>query len=715
MKFILKNKKLKNTVLFLIFCLLLVVVHIYYLLDNQHSFIAVVLLLIVATLLTIISKKNVYRELHEKERQFSSIITNLPGFVYRCKYDDEMTVIYISDRCQNITGYSPDDFINNHRISPSQIIVSEFLPILRLAVADAIIQRRSFTAEFMLQTKDGEYRWVHEQGCPVYAANGEVLFIEGYVEDVSERKLRELELLRSEEALSQSNKTYSQLFNGMDETVWVLDLEGKIIDTNSSVTGLLGYSSEEVLELVMTSIDVGLSAEDLKLMIKNMPDDKKQRFETIHRKKNGDLIPVEISSSIVNYRGQKCILSIGRDISIRKQMEAERLKYEEQQKELYDKLLVAKEKAEESDRLKMAFLANMSHEIRTPMNGILGFMELLKDSDLEASSRQEYIELVNISGQRLLTTINDIIEISKIETGQFKIRQEHVNIEEIMQYFHDFFIHETHHKGLKLIMNNQVTGAAANVITDRHKLDSILTNLLKNAIKFTSQGYIEFGAYLENGSIVFYVSDTGRGIPADRLDAIFERFVQAEINATRAHEGSGLGLAIARAYAEALNGNISVISEPWKGSKFTVMLPHINQHTSYRKNEVIEAPAVKPAGAVNLLIAEDDDISFRFLEKTLNSLNYNLVRVTSGMEAVNAVKSNPDFHLILMDIKMPDMDGFQATTQIRTFNTAIPIIAQTAYALHDDRKKALEAGCTGYISKPIRKDELLSLINKHTS
>jgi len=242
-------------------------------------------------------------------------------------------------------------------------------------------------------------------------------------------------------------------------------------------------------------------------------------------------------------------------------------------KEAEEELIKAKEKAEESDHLKSAFLANMSHEIRTPMNGILGFLELLKAPDLTEENKAAYLDIVSRSGERLLDTINDIIEISRIESGEMQANRSLVSIKEVTEYFLDFFMQQTKQKGIAYYISNQLTEEYLFIETDRVKLESIITNLIKNAIKFTSEGHIEFGVYPEGESVVFYVKDTGQGIRPDRLEMIFHRFVQADYTNTRPHEGSGLGLSIVKAYVELLGGEVWVESEVEKGSTFFFSLP----------------------------------------------------------------------------------------------------------------------------------------------
>jgi signal transduction histidine kinase/CheY-like chemotaxis protein len=376
-------------------------------------------------------------------------------------------------------------------------------------------------------------------------------------------------------------------------------------------------------------------------------------------------------------------------------------------------LIAAKEKAEESERLKSAFLANMSHEIRTPMNGILGFLALLNEPDLKEETKRGYIDVVSRSGERLLDTINSIIEMSKIESGESKTILEEVNISHIIQFNHNFFRLQTDEKGIKLTVSEKVTGTAAIIKTDKHKIESILINLIKNAIKFTSHGTIELGTYIENNSLVIYVKDSGGGIPSNRIDTVFDRFVQADMNLTRVHEGSGLGLAIAKAYVESLDGKIWVHSESGKGSTFSFSIPY---KAVPKKAEPLPTDiplADKPLQGSTILIAEDDESSYQYLEIVLSREGVKLMHSVNGQDTVNKVKDNPEISLILMDLRMPGMDGYEATAIIKKLRPSLPVIAQSAFAFDSDREKALNAGCDNFISKPVKRVILIELIKKY--
>ncbi len=383
-------------------------------------------------------------------------------------------------------------------------------------------------------------------------------------------------------------------------------------------------------------------------------------------------------------------------------------------------LIKAKKEAEKSDKLKSAFLANMSHEIRTPMNGILGFIDLLGEPDLEEKIKKEYIDILNKSSQRLLNTINDIIEISKIDVGEWELVFSEVNIREVLNYFICFFRPEAEGKGISLKIKEQETGEEAFIRTDRTKLEGILTNLIKNALKFTKKGSIELGSYLEQDQVVFYVQDTGKGIPADKHDLIFNRFTQADSKLTRGHEGSGLGLSIVKANVEIIGGEIWLESEVDKGSTFYFSIPYYPRQkqwgTGNRQKNADVVPVETGSALENrktILIAEDDPESSLFLKTVLTRENYDVIEASSGEGTLQVLFENPDIDMILMDLKMPGIGGLEATRRIREFNSGIPVIAQTAYAMEGDRGKALEAGCNDYLSKPVSRNDLIRMVRKY--
>jgi len=383
---------------------------------------------------------------------------------------------------------------------------------------------------------------------------------------------------------------------------------------------------------------------------------------------------------------------------------------------LISDLKVAKEQAEESDRLKSAFLANMSHEIRTPMNSIMGFIDLLQsDDNLSDENKGNFLDIVKQSSERLLDTINDIIEVSRIESGHLKINPTNVYLPDLINYLYSVFNPEAEKKGLQFSAYTSSSLQNIYIETDKNKLESILINYIKNAIKFTKKGSIELGASSKNNEITFYVKDTGVGIPESKLHLIFERFGQIDDSLNRSHEGSGLGLSIVKAYAELLGGSVSIDSEQGLGSTFFFHLPMeisyvAEEKTSLKEDSMdIEKPLLKH----KILIAEDEEVNYMLLEQILKKEGRMFLWAKTGLEAVKHFEENPDIEFIFMDIKMPVMDGMEATKKIRAINNNVPIIALTAYALSGDREKFISQGCTDYLSKPVKKKSINAMLNNY--
>ncbi len=381
-----------------------------------------------------------------------------------------------------------------------------------------------------------------------------------------------------------------------------------------------------------------------------------------------------------------------------------------------NELLIAKENAEVSSRLKSAFLANMSHEIRTPMNAILGFSELLEQPELTDEKQKKYFEIIKKSGGRLLTVINDIIDISKIESGQMEVHISELNILEQLKEVHAFLNPQATRKGISLVINNSLSTKELTIKSDSQKINAILINLVKNAIKYCDEGIIEIGVAKKDSILKFYVKDTGIGIDKNKQNAIFDRFVQADIEDVRALQGSGLGLSISKAYVEMLGGEIWVESELGKGATFYFTIPgeiKISKDKANGQNVITNTKNL--INKLKVLVVEDDENSEIFISHIIEELSKEILVARNGAEAVEICRNNPDIDLVLMDVKMPVMNGYDATKIIRQFNKNIIIIAQTAFALLSDKEKLVGVGCNDYITKPIDKDVLIEMIKKYFS
>ena len=384
----------------------------------------------------------------------------------------------------------------------------------------------------------------------------------------------------------------------------------------------------------------------------------------------------------------------------------------------------SKEKAEMSDSLKSAFLANMSHEIRTPLNAIVGFSHLIAESD-DAEERKTYYNIVNANNERLLQLINEILDLSKIESGTIEFSFGPASLHNLCREVHDAHIFRTP-QGVSLVYES--SDESLMIETDKNRVFQVISNLIGNAVKFTKEGSISYGYKLVDNQIVFHVTDTGTGIEPEKVGRVFERFAKLNNHA----QGTGLGLSICKSIVERLGGKISVNSEFGKGTTFTFTLPYTianpaNVDSSKKENGEGNIAGIASAGktadsnvdsSVNtrhacILVAEDTDSNFDLLEAILGK-DHQLIRAHDGMEAVTMFDEvKPD--LILMDIKMPNLDGLEATKIIRELSATVPIIAQSAFAYEQDRKAAEEAGCNDFIAKPIADDKLKAMIHKWLS
>jgi len=371
-------------------------------------------------------------------------------------------------------------------------------------------------------------------------------------------------------------------------------------------------------------------------------------------------------------------------------------------------LMVARDKAEESDRLKTAFLQNISHEIRTPMNGIVGFLDLLQHADNDSKKKDEYIEIVNTCTQQLATLVNDLIDISMIESGTITLNISKFSATEMLSNLESVFSRPAAEKGLSFTIENELGGIS--IKSDQNKIFQVLTNLVSNAIKFTATGDVSVKASRINDTLVFSVRDTGIGIKESDRELIFDRFRQADIGLTRSYGGSGLGLSICKGYAEFLGGKIWFESKPAKGSVFTFAVPV--EFLSIEKVSKPDTSLKQINKRIKTLIVEDDEINYLYIKELLGDSNFDIVWAVNGSEAVDIFGRSSEIELVLMDLKMSVMNGYEATRIIKKINPLIPVIAVTAFALQDDLLEAASASFDGYVIKPIVKSDLLLKISK---
>jgi hypothetical protein len=385
----------------------------------------------------------------------------------------------------------------------------------------------------------------------------------------------------------------------------------------------------------------------------------------------------------------------------------------EEYKVLNEELLEAKLKAEENDRLKTAFLQNLSHEIRTPMNGIIGFTQLLKEEDITFESKKIYLDTIEHSGERLMNMINDLVEISKIETGQISLNYTNFSLNALANEVLSQQKRKALDKDITLEVDQRSISEDIVLYSDKEKVIMVLSNIIGNAIKFTEVGGVKFG-YLQKGSeIEFYVEDTGIGIPPQLFTSIFDRFRQGDTSISRGYEGAGLGLSISKAFIEMLDGNIWVESVQGKGSIFKFTIPNHSRQTQTLNIEKMNSSNELPNIPFRVLVVEDDAVSRMLLNEILKGLKMQVLFARNGKEALDLIeKEGSKIDFILMDLKMPIMDGFEATEKIRKFGYTKPIIAQTAYVSIEDKEKVLAGGFTSFITKPVRKENLLNALKE---
>ncbi len=647
-------------------------------------------------------KKELYALIQSDESIFDFIQeSSLDGLCYLDLENPENG--WMNAKFWNVLGYNPDEM--PHKSAAWQSIINQ---------DDLKVANDNFTKHCNDSNHpyDQVVRYTHKDGSTVYFRcrglairnkDGKPIRMLGAHQDVTELKRREQELYKANEKLLESKEKNYSFYNNAPLSFQSLDENGCFLDINPMWLRTLGYKRDEVIGKWYGDFLHPDYVEHFRI---NFPAFKKlgciSDVQFRLRRKDNTYIYVSFEGCIGytpegKFKQTYCVF---KDIT--------------EQKALENAIIKAKEKAEESDRLKSAFLSNMSHEIRTPMNGILGFASLLKEPGLTGDVQHEYIKLIEKSGARMLNIIKDIVDISKIESGIIDIHLSETNINNQLQFVYDSLKFDADNKKLNLSFNCALPEKEVIIKTDIEKLYGILTNLVKNAIKYTDTGTIEFGFNNKDKVFEFYVTDTGIGIPKEKHEAIFERFIQANIVDKMARQGAGLGLAISRAYVEMLGGKIWVESDEGKGSTFYFTLPNSTQLTTETINrQPAPSEKINDVRKLKILIAEDDEVSEMLIGIIIRSFGYDVLKARTGVEAIEVCRNNPDIDLILMDIRMPDMGGYAATKQIRKFNKEVIIIAQTVYGLSGDREKSIESGCNDYIAKPIVKDKLLSLIRKY--
>lgn len=651
----------------------------------------------------ITEKKLKDKALKESEDKFKTIFNGINDsvFMHSLTIDGFNKFMEVNKVACQRYGYSRDEFLN---LSPFNLAYEaeknkeRFLEYVRSIDINGKGQLESFHV-----SKSGEVFPVEINSSTFFFDKQKVII--SVVRDISQRVETETKLKESKRQLSTLIDNLPGIaYRCQNDEFWTMDF------ISDAVGDITGHGVEDLLGNKRLSFNDIIIEED-RLYVKETIDEaiyKGEKFNIKYRilTKSGELKWMwEQGCAIYNNDGSISHIE-GYITDITK----------EQEREI--ELIKAKEKAEESDKLKSKFLATMSHELRTPLNGILGFSELL-DKNTPADQVETFSANIQDCGNSLLAIIEDIFDLALMETKTLNINKQNFKIFELYLYnksfIEDLLIKSGKQDCIELRYNTDESIMDYFIESDRFKINQVLANLLKNAIKFTNEGYIELGfTRKERDSISFYVKDTGIGISKSSQEFIFDIFRQADENNTKSYGGTGIGLTISRMIADALNGSLTVESEPGKGSTFFFTFP-LTYSKNIQMTENIEIQDNKnkmDLSGIKMLIVEDEEINLFLLESILEEYNPKIIKAENGLEAVIKYHENQDLDIILMDIKMPKMDGFQATAKIRETNTNIPIIALTAYSYNEEIERIKQTGFNTYIPKPYNKDELIEAIKE---
>jgi signal transduction histidine kinase/CheY-like chemotaxis protein len=516
-----------------------------------------------------------------------------------------------------------------------------------------------------------------------------------------EENLRRIEVQNKElEIINTELEKLSIVASETDNSIAIYDNQGRLEWGNTGFEKLYEKNINELIRVKKDYIQDIVPNKDIKkYMLRCMDSMLPVVFETAVYTRNNKETWIQTTLSPFIRKGSIFkIIAIDTDITSLKEYGRE--------------LEIAKEKAVESDRLKTAFLHNISHEIRTPMNAIIGFSGLLTEDEVQPEKRRQYTDIIIQSSNHLLSVINDIMRIASIEAGQENLSESEFDLNLVFEYLHEQFWLKAREQNNGIEIKTEIPDEELLILSDETKLVQILSNLVDNALKFTPKGSITFGYSLKDNTIEFFVKDTGIGIAPELHEEIFKRFHQVENTNTRKFGGSGLGLSISKAYVELMGGKIWVISELNKGSEFRFSIPLIVPSSTDKANEHEQFPVKINSYSKTILIAEDEEANFNLLKEQLSDLKVEIVRARNGLEAVNFCMANK-VDIILMDIKMPVMDGFTATMKIREVHPDLPIIAQTAYNTNADRQQAKASGCSDFLSKPVIRAKMHKMIRTY--
>ena len=627
--------------------------------------------------------------LRESEERYRGLLMNLDAGVV--VHAPDTSIIMSNPKAAELLGLSEQQMLGLESINPVWHFLHEdgsIMPLERYPV-NQILTTKKPVKDLRLgvsRPETSDVVWLTVNGSPVFDGQNELVEIVISFLDITERKQAEDEL-RKEQNLMEI------LMVNIPDHLYFKDLNSRFLRISKSNNESFGLadSSEAIgktdFDFFTEEHALGAYLDEQEIILTGKPIFKEEKETWADRP---DTWAFSTKMPLRDQEGKIIgTFGISRDISDRKHFEEE--------------LLIAKEKAEASDKLKTAFLRNISHEIRTPLNGILGFGLLMSDPDLSADEKDEFLMMVNESSDRLINTIANIMDTALIVTGNQEVRLKSISLDEMLREIMNKFQHQCVQKKLVFSVQKHPEIDGLLFTSDPEILNKVLNHLIGNAIKFTKEGSIQVVCTIKKNALEFTVRDSGIGIPAGVQQQIFEHFIQGDASNTRDHEGSGLGLSIAKGLVNLLEGRIWVESTLNEGSSFIFSVP---AQVTYPQTGTAPAIKTNPTGKPLVLVADDETSNCILLKLILEKMGIEVIVVSDGQQAVEACRNNNAIVLVFMDMKMPVMDGFTATKMIKNFRPQLPIIALTAYALGGDEKKAQDAGCDDYLTKPLRKELL---------
>lgn len=647
----------------------------------------------------------------ESQSLYSSLVNHMPAGVFRKRADGRYD--FVNERFCELKGLTAEEIIGKN---PKELADYEEEKARRGSFDKPPVQRTLVTQgtdhhewirrhgmpivvdESYVQP-DGHIEYFQVVKTPIFNAAGKVIGTQGMQFDITPSK-------RTQEALAYEQYLLKSYMDNTPDSIFFKNIEGRFTRVNRAQLAVLGITDEadatgksdfdffsphhakkafeDEQMIVRTGIPI-INREEKA----SWPDGRTMWFNTSKfplKDKDGNIVGT---------------FGVSTDITRQKNLEID--------------LISAKIKAEESDRLKTAFLHNISHEIRTPMNAIVGFSGFLNDPDLDFDKKSHFAQVIVQSSNQLMSIIDDIVLIATIEAGQEKINEVDVDLNSVLSFAYEQFVDKARDKGLSFRFIPGLENSLAVIRTDEVKFMQVVNNLLVNAFKFTSKGHVFFGYKLRNETLEFFVEDTGIGIVESKHQEIFNRFSQVDSSMSRQYGGSGLGLSISKAYIDLMGGRIWVDSQEGSGSCFYFTIPYKQSTLSLKNLSMPEevSKMEKINSEVTILIAEDEELNFLLIRELLRPFKFKIVHASNGVEAVSAV-SESEFDLVLMDLKMPVMDGFEATKIIKELKPKLEVIALTAYSLEADKQRAIDCGCSDVIVKPIQKEDLYGKLSAYT-